>query len=92
MADFINFHFHYIKVRSLSRPGCFLIPSVEEDSTRRKTRKMWWQEGRFSKVHTPRHEGVGEGGGAICPTPEPVFLNVYGAQESIPRNEFRQPM
>jgi hypothetical protein len=21
--------------------------------------------------------------------PEPVFLNVYGAQESIPRNEFR---
>ncbi len=24
--------------------------------------------------------------------PSPVFLNVYGAQESIPRNEFRQPM
>jgi hypothetical protein len=23
---------------------------------------------------------------------EHVFLNVYGAQESIPRNEFRQPM
>jgi hypothetical protein len=23
---------------------------------------------------------------------EPVFLNVYGAQESIPTNEFRQPM
>jgi hypothetical protein len=23
---------------------------------------------------------------------EPIFLNVYGAQESIPRNEFRQPM
>jgi hypothetical protein len=23
---------------------------------------------------------------------ESVFLNVYGAQESIPRNEFRQPM
>jgi hypothetical protein len=23
---------------------------------------------------------------------EPVYLNVYGAQESIPRNEFRQPM
>jgi hypothetical protein len=22
----------------------------------------------------------------------PVFLNVYGAQESIPRNEFRQPV
>ncbi len=25
-------------------------------------------------------------------TSEPVFLNVYGAPESIPRNEFRQPM
>jgi hypothetical protein len=23
--------------------------------------------------------------------PEPVFLNVYGAPESIPRNEFCQP-
>ncbi len=23
---------------------------------------------------------------------EPVFLNFYGAQELIPRNEFRQPM
>jgi hypothetical protein len=23
---------------------------------------------------------------------EPVFLNVYGAQESIPRNQFRDPM
>ncbi len=23
---------------------------------------------------------------------EPVFLNVYGAQESIPRNGFRQPL
>jgi hypothetical protein len=26
------------------------------------------------------------------PSPEPVFLNVHGAQESIPRNEFRQPI
>jgi hypothetical protein len=24
--------------------------------------------------------------------PEPVFLNVYGAPELIPRNEFHQPM
>ncbi len=24
--------------------------------------------------------------------PEPVFVNVYRAQESIPRNRFRQPM
>jgi hypothetical protein len=23
---------------------------------------------------------------------EAVFLNLYGAQESIPRNQFRQPM
>jgi hypothetical protein len=25
-------------------------------------------------------------------SPEPVFLNVYGAPELIPRNEFRQAM
>jgi hypothetical protein len=30
----------------------------------------------------------------LCPVmcTELVFLNVYGAQESIPRNEFHQPM
>jgi hypothetical protein len=28
----------------------------------------------------------------ISKMPEPVFLNVYGAQEPIPRNEFRQLM
>jgi hypothetical protein len=28
----------------------------------------------------------------IAKKPEPVFLNVYGAQESIPKKEFRQPM
>jgi hypothetical protein len=26
------------------------------------------------------------------PIAEPVFVNVYGAQASIPRNRFRQPM
>ncbi len=36
--------------------------------------------------------------GELCRTvgtkgfPEPVFVNVYGAQESIPRYRFRQPM
>jgi hypothetical protein len=29
---------------------------------------------------------------AIKETTEPVFLNVYGAQESIPRHKLRQPM
>ncbi len=24
--------------------------------------------------------------------PEPIFVNVYGAQESIPGNRFRQPL
>jgi hypothetical protein len=27
-----------------------------------------------------------------CFSSEPVLLNVYGGQESSPRNEFRQPM
>jgi hypothetical protein len=29
---------------------------------------------------------------AALGSPEPVFVNVYGAQESIPKNRFRQPM
>ncbi len=29
---------------------------------------------------------------AIKESPEPVLLNVYGAPELMPRNEFRQPM
>jgi hypothetical protein len=29
---------------------------------------------------------------SILYTTEPVFLNVYGARESIQRNDFRQPM
>jgi hypothetical protein len=28
----------------------------------------------------------------LCNILKPVFVNVYGAQESIPRNRFRQPM
>jgi hypothetical protein len=43
--------------------------------------------------------GVGRQGSSLCLSvphkisfPELVFLNVYGAPESIPRNEFRQPM
>ncbi len=31
----------------------------------------------------------GGGGGETESDPEPVFLNVYGAQKSIPRYEFR---
>ncbi len=40
---------------------------------------------RCSSAQLPRWQQVVQ-------YPEPVFLNVYGAQESIPRNEFRQPM
>ncbi len=41
-------------------------------------RKMFTAHVHFTRVQTHN--------------PEPVFLNAYGAQESIPRNEFRQPM
>ncbi len=37
-------------------------------------------------------KGEGEPNHTTARKPEPVFLNVYGAQESIPRNEFHQPM
>ncbi len=41
------------------------------------------------KVTNTEKQGE-ETGGYVGSTPEPVFLNVYGAQESIPRNELRQ--
>jgi hypothetical protein len=37
-------------------------------------------------------QGVTVMGGGKVEASEPVFLNVYGAQESIPRNKFRQPL
>jgi hypothetical protein len=47
----------------------------------------------------PRNRVVVRGEALIGPPPtpplsatEPVFLNIYGAQESIPRIEFSQPM
>ncbi len=41
---------------------------------------------------TVRDTSCQPGGGGGGGHPEPVFLNVYGGPESIPRNEFRQPM
>ncbi len=41
------------------------------------------QHGKRKRVSKLKHVGT---------IPEPVFLNVYGAQESIPRHQFRQPM
>jgi hypothetical protein len=49
-------------------------------------------ESTYSKVryssYSPAHIGFFLG----SRTPEPILLNVYGAPELIPRNEFRQPM
>ncbi len=54
-----------------------------------------------SNIHSEaccRNGVVGGGGGVTLPslpsyvTTEPVLLNVYGAPELMPRNEFRQPM
>jgi hypothetical protein len=36
--------------------------------------------------------GIEDGGRDPGYHSEPVFLNVYGAQESTPRHQFRQPM
>jgi hypothetical protein len=49
-----------------------------------------WEPGILAKVWTlGKVERLGIE--RTSPT-ELVFLNVYGAQELIPRNEFRQPM
>jgi hypothetical protein len=43
----------------------------------------------YNEVHTCHLTEISL---ATSLSPEPVFLNVYGAQESIPRNEFRKLM
>ncbi len=48
----------------------------------------FFDSGRITNLHIRGISGRGHCAGYT----EPVFLNVYGAQESIPRNEFRQPM
>jgi hypothetical protein len=47
---------------------------------------LGWSSGSVQEIIFPS--------GLKCPPPstEPVFLNVYGAPELIPRNKFRQPM
>ncbi len=73
-------------------------PSARIDRLYLQHRKKKDLERGKESVHTCC--GSWEGGGKNKTTAkdegffysEPVFLNVYGAQESIPRNEFRQPM
>ena len=43
----------------------------------------------FQNIPVTPQTDTGNGG---LPFESPYFLNVYGAQELIPRNEFRQPM
>ncbi len=66
-------------VRKIS--GIFLETHSTKKITvwRRKHACIWTSRGTLP--------GHGKSDGTV-----PVFLNVYGAQESIPRNEFRQPM
>jgi hypothetical protein len=46
----------------------------------------------FSRVLASHAGGPGFDSRPEHVSPEPVLLNEYGAPESIPRNEFRQPM
>jgi hypothetical protein len=47
----------------------------------------------FKTIMEPRIRFQGIDSASLWPGwPEPVFLNFYGAQESIPTNEFRRPM
>ncbi len=60
---------------------------IRNSVTQNEMAKTWGESASQTKycgIHTysPRYQT----------NPEPVFLNVYGAQESIPRNEFHQPM
>ncbi len=47
--------------------------------------------GTINRVVVPAHQAGNQYLGSLKGS-KPVFLNVYGAQESFPRNEFRQSM
>ncbi len=50
--------------------------------------------GHLWGLHQGQNSAIDEGFivQLLSACPEPEFLNIYGAQESIPRNEFRQPI
>ncbi len=67
-----------------------MIPIL--DSRIKKIDKIFLKSLEFSiKQHT-RKKRVRRLSLYMTLRPEPVFLNVYRAQESIPRNEVSQPM
>ncbi len=59
-------------------------------------RGVWQELGALTKVERSLGSGLSVGMRALTavtdPDPEPVFVNVSGDQELIPRNGFRQPM
>jgi hypothetical protein len=46
----------------------------------------------FKRLWSPGIDLQGMNSASLCSLLCPYFLNVYGARESISRNEFRQPM
>jgi hypothetical protein len=59
-------------------------PSAEENTTRNFV--PWnWKRSKLSEFPSKPFSGREN-------SSEPVFLNIHGAQKSIPRNEFRQPI
>jgi hypothetical protein len=51
-----------------------------------------WGLGIEYRIRVVVHATLAGGIDSLERTPEAVFVNIYGAQESIPRNRFRQPM
>ncbi len=48
-----------------------------------------WNAASWTQTPVPQFQAGGRGAN---PEAELVFLNIYGAQESMPRHQFRQPM
>ncbi len=63
--------------------------NVERISRSVESNMASFKEGGAGQGRTEQKGGQGRGD---CEGPEPVLLNVFGAPELMPRNEFRQPM
>ncbi len=88
-----HYIYHHVQSRSLRHPISFLslcyYVLCGQSKTEQTTQTFWARI--FKLLRSPIIKSQGTNSARLCSL-EPVFLNVYGAPESIPRNEFRQPM
>ncbi len=74
------------------REGEMVSPDSWDSISTKVIRKVMVSSNYWYSISGKVRSGKGKWSPQAPGIPEPVLLNVYGAPELIPRNEFRQPM